>query len=223
MPQLYIHVGLQKTGSTFLQREVFRKIKDIHLFGEGNRAFSVRNCGSYNKPILISRELFSGSPFNPTGPFDRNKRAHNLHDIFPNAKIIVVFRNKKAWIKSLYSQYVKTGGFAGFNKWYNDLFHKESLDFEGYESLLRSLFDDVLVLWHEDLRKRPDWFVKQICDFMNVDVPDFENRSIGKSLSKNQIKFLRFINRFFRFGSGKDSGIFPAWMSPLYIHRKLIG
>ena len=55
---MIVHVGLHKTGTTFLQREIFPKIKNVNY----NRdVFWVKNYK--NKINVISNEWLSGQPY----------------------------------------------------------------------------------------------------------------------------------------------------------------
>mgnify|MGYP006309316823 FL=1 len=100
MSDIFIHVGIQKTGSTFLQREVFRKIKNIHLDGMCNKLIKFNSdLPKDGKPILISCETYAGNPFSPYVSKERYDIAKELNMHFPNARNIFVFRKKNGWGK----------------------------------------------------------------------------------------------------------------------------
>ena len=112
MPKIVIHVGLHKTGTSFLQAEIFPKIKNVNYIGMlryGSKIYE-------DKLNIISDEELSVNPHLPPchgNYFDsgqRNVIAERLQSIFPNAKIILGIRNKDTWLRSVYSQYVKGGG-----------------------------------------------------------------------------------------------------------------
>ena len=81
----YIHVGIHRTGSTFLQNIIFPKLS--------------------NSKSIFSNEAISGSFFSP-GYED----ARELKSLCPDVKIIIVLRNQHSLINSFYSLYLKVGG-----------------------------------------------------------------------------------------------------------------
>jgi hypothetical protein len=123
--EIIIHVGLHKTGSTFLQKKVFPNLKTFHLIApqetRNNIAFNklmyaddcfynkIRVENEINKiskkKILITDESFTGQPINM---YCNNKStiAKRLAGLFPDAKIILFIRGQKDMIFSLYSQYL---------------------------------------------------------------------------------------------------------------------
>ena len=182
---IFIHVGLHKTGTTFLQREIFPKLQS-------------------DKIRIISNEALSGIPHQPVhhadglGYFERYQLADYIHFRFPDARIIVGLREKKSWVFSCYCQYVKTGGFLCFDDWRRDVFYEKYLDFDGYVDYLRSCFPSVYVYYFEDLQRDVNSFVKGLCDFIGVDVPVFENRFYNVGWNTRQLWLGRFLNRYWR-------------------------
>jgi hypothetical protein len=129
----FIHVGLQKTASTYLQKIVFPRLEEVVFIGrpytQENYAFNtlqyadnslyepnvlreeisrIQNVAQ-GKSILISDEQFSGCPF--YGFINRGIIAERLSQIVPDAEIILFLRGQSDFIMSLYNQHVKTGLF----------------------------------------------------------------------------------------------------------------
>lgn len=140
MQEIYIHVGLHKTGSTFLQNKVFPNLEKTTYIGrpytQQNIAFNklqyadsslyskeevnqeIKHFDHYKK-VLISDEMFSGLPFN--NYINRTMIADRLSQVFPEAKILLFIRNQKDLLLSLYNSYVKNNsGYLPINKfiWY---------------------------------------------------------------------------------------------------------
>ena len=90
-------------------------------------------------------------------------------------------------MRSLYKTYVNMGGSMPYDKWRQYNFDERFLDFEGYIKYLRNLFDDVLVLKFHSLKDNPHGFIKNICDFMNVQVPNYQLVSENVSMTDDQI------------------------------------
>lgn len=193
--KMYIHVGLHKTGTTFLQKHVFPKIKGIDYFDSFN---SRRNfCFKIPKKgkILISDESLTNYNFEDSVEVSSFEIMRRLKLIYPSAKIIVTFRDKEDWEKSLFNQYLRSGGNLNFEKWCERIFSKKDIDFDKFESYVKILFDEVLVLWYNDLKNDPYAFVGNICDFMNVEIPEFSVVQEYKSFTKRQLSFIKFINK----------------------------
>jgi hypothetical protein len=221
--KVVIHVGLPKAASSFLQRHIFPNIKDSKVFGNLNTEFNFDIKLDKDKLNIISSEQLFGRPNSSKKSAGGYEIAKRLQGMFPNAKVIVVLRkNRDKWIKSLYGEYIKAGGAAEFDSWYENVFDKDSLDQESYVKHLRSLFDEVLVCSFEDLIKDHKKFVSDICNFIGVEVPKYENKRVNLSLNNKQIKRWRRMNALFNSRYSPHKGIFPEFMNPLLYYRRLM-
>ncbi len=200
--KVYIHIGLPRTGTTWLQKKVFPKLTDVKLFTKYNTTHNRLNplfCNLKSEKInLISTESlsgFTGLMKDKKNMVNRFEKAKILKKIYPNASIILVLRDKNGWTKSMYKRYIHKSyrDFATFNE-YKESIDEYDLDFESYVILLKSLFDDVLVLDFNLLKNDNRRFVKEICDFMDIEVPKYSIKKINKSKSFKDIKKREFIN-----------------------------
>jgi hypothetical protein len=195
-----VHVGLHKTATTFLQREIFPKLENVNFIKlnaghPGDILYVELDDSRIN---VISSESLSGYPFLVHDDVDaacRDRMAIRLNRIFPNARIIVGIRDKDDWLQSLYKQYFKTRPM-NTEKTFLEFFDEGYLDHEGYISLLRELFPEVYVYRYEQLCDSPDDFVKGICDFIGVPVPDWSNVRHNVSLSDGQERIFRAISGY---------------------------
>ena len=134
MANIIIHVGLHKTGTSFLQAEIFPRIKNVNYIGMLKYGTKIYD----DKLNIISDEELSVNPHLPpchSDYFDSGQRyviAERLHSIFPDAKIILGIRNKDSWLRSVYSQYVKGGGVHDFDSFVANVFDHRFLDFDSY-------------------------------------------------------------------------------------------
>lgn len=132
-----IHIGYHKTGTSWLQRE---------LFGRKDRGFFPIACGKtysaaptkwaakliiHARPFdfeaeviramvmsntdwscvgcpVISHERLSGNPH--SGGYDSKELAERLHATFPEGAILIIVREQVSMILSCYHQYLKVGG-----------------------------------------------------------------------------------------------------------------
>lgn len=147
MPEsrLLIHVGYPKTGSTWLQHTVFddknagfvRPWTSQSNIGGADRVideFIIANAFSFNPQLtrkifepglqraitqncvpVLSEELLVGNHVH--GKYWGKEVADRLHNVFPEAKILIFIREQKAMIKSSYGQYLKPGGTATIQRY----------------------------------------------------------------------------------------------------------
>ena len=96
------------------------------------------------------------------------------------------------------------------------------LDWEKYINYLHGLWDEVLVLPFESLKKNPISFVEIIADFIGVPMKyDIDFSPVNEGLSKRQMKVLLFMNKFFRSRWNKK-GLLPRWLHPYPVWRRVI-
>lgn len=209
MPEVFLHVGLARTGTSWLQRCVFPKM-----------ALNFVHCNNYDvvSHNLEDKNLFSFEGLSGTVQGgNRYALLFGLKRLFPTAGVIVVLRDKSSYVRSVYHQYVKGGGvwsFDDFSGWFCCDSHG-FLDWEGYLTRLYSVFPKVLVLDYSYLRDNPLGFVGAICSFVGVPIPDdvdycVVNRSVGF------VGLRRFVNRFFRSFWNKDAFL-PRFLNPFVV------
>lgn len=136
---IVVHVGLHKTGTTWLQRHLFvasrgywnpesavecpvkEFVRPLIMDERGrlipDEAFDPsdirRALSGYNKPqglvAIASSERLGGHPF--SNGVDRRQLALRVKAVFPRTKILVVIREQGAAVMSNYMQYLKYGGW----------------------------------------------------------------------------------------------------------------
>jgi len=173
--EIVIHLGLHKTGTTFLQKCVFPKLKDVevqHLMNICQIKFA-----SHKKTLLISSEgLLSSMPHYP----DNNTVEDSieaLYRIYPNAKIIMGVRNERSWFISCWNQYIRSGGVLSFSEYLME-------------------YGGNCLLPREYIALMEFKTIEYMCKFMGVPIPIFDITTANKSFSKNKICILRFINHW---------------------------
>lgn len=161
MKNLIIHVGVHKTGSSFLQQKIFPFLADTYITGhpairqnkdplrtlQEKLIFSSPFMINYNNDkknildfienlehqyLIFSHESLFGNPF-------ENYRDHifitnSLKQMLPAAKIFIVFRKQDDWIESLYKLTLFWGQCVKTNDFLNYKNHKF------YNTLLWSSF-----------------------------------------------------------------------------------
>jgi len=153
MKDVFIHVGLHKTASTFLQEKVFSHLTSVSYltrpYTQHNHAFNKLQYAddSLYTPselidalskvkedrILISDEALSGVPIT-LGMINRSMIAKRLKGIFPDAKILLFIRGQKAMLLSHYNMWVK-GYYKGYKPIHDFLWHsKKDFTYQDYKT-----------------------------------------------------------------------------------------
>lgn len=172
--KIFVHMGLHKTGSSFLQRcffplykkeagyvEVRRYLREFrdYVINENDLDFDKEEARrlflkglelsrSSSSSVTISEEMLCGNPY--TNAMSRRSTVDRLSAIFPNIRFIVVFRSQESLVQSLYLQYVKGGGSCSWQTFLND--KNDSLSFSHGAYLEFGKYLDYLLLSSEEGR-----------------------------------------------------------------------
>ena len=197
MKKIFFHVGLAKTGTTYLQHKFFPKLKGIKYIQRTKyRQFKyvkIIKKTDYNT-YLISNE------------FDRQleQEVNNIASVYPHAQIIMVLRRHDYWIASQYKRRIKNGysfTFSEFIDLENDqgFWKQKDLSFYPMIKMIEDKFKSKpLILFYSDLRKDPYLFLEKIARFIGA---DFDKKSIDlspkhRSFNEKQLKIIRKFSRF---------------------------
>jgi Sulfotransferase family len=221
--QLLVHIGYHKTGTTWLQREVFSSpATGFSQLGGAHRLISVNAFGFKPRKVrklmerriaevhdrgltpVLSSERLSGAPH--FGGYDSEIIADRLAAVFPNARIMVVIREQKEMFLSIYKQYIRRGGAASFRQYlapprdgyWMPQFRFEYLEYHRLISRYQDLFGarNVLVLPYELLRARPGDFLAKVSEFMGLPPAKPRNQPMNVSLSALSLSLRRHANRY---------------------------
>ncbi|GGA24450.1 hypothetical protein [Okeania sp. KiyG1] len=137
MTRTFIHVGLPKTATTFLQDKIFPRLNNTTLisrpYTQQSKTFNQLQYADdcYYDPeeikkeigkiaaskILISDEIFCGTNLT----INRTLIVRRLKQAFPQAEIIIFLRGQQSLLMSSYNQAVKMGYTGNIKKyiWYS--------------------------------------------------------------------------------------------------------
>lgn len=209
MTRCLVHPGFAKAGSTFLQ-EWFERNPQLrftpHALAGFSSVFQIADL-VHERPnqqyryFVTSNELLGSGGRIPYGCAlfsfrmlrDANLRqgqkdiCRMLHDIFPDAKVLIVTRGFQGIIRSLYSQYIKLAGKVDFFRFLEEYepILVQWLDIDYNLQLYRNAFggDNVLVLPYELLRADPVLFLRTLETELGLEhtdnVPGAKNESLG--------------------------------------------
>lgn len=235
---MILHIGLHKTATTSLQVDTFPKLRGVCYLGPGepevkryvNEVISVepmyrdhtdaaaanlRQRLSLSEVNLISSEALSGPAWvgvSQRGIDHRQSVITNLQRDFPNAYILLILRRQDQYARSIYRQYVKTGGTASMRKFFglqtgsNDpadnppLFSRHRFEYSPFvRELQRSFPGRVKVIPFELMQQDTTQFLKRVCQAIGTEAPSSPPSRLNRTrLGSTGLHVSRMLNRLFR-------------------------
>lgn len=214
-----VHVGFHKSGSTWLQGDVFpssrrelicadddfnRQVLYHMLFAEDNeynRHMMSAFVGKFPS-VLMSNESFSGAIWE--GSRHRDRSADRLFDVLRDPGVLIVVRGQPSFLASLYAQYVREGGSQSFKRFlYGSC---PGLEFDAshlvYPDLIRKYTDRfgaerVLVLPYELMMRNRQDFLKRINQFSGDSLESPQSGRKNASPSFRRVQLFSWWNRLF--------------------------
>ena len=190
LDRLVVHIGLHKTGTTWLQRQAFvpafgvqqlvdsaqpwddsalqSLVRGLNFDPLAVRAELERRWDGSSLPVL-SAERLGGHPI--SGAYDRWDIADRLAEALPEARILVGTRSE-GWEESIYAQMIQEG-FTGRSmiqpsrtQWKSASWPGCYSDVDGLVEGYRQRFgrDRVAELPYELLRDKPEHFTKLLAE-----------------------------------------------------------
>ncbi len=193
-PEIYFHVGLGKTGTTFLQYQVFTQLKGIKYIQrtQYKNAKKIIAQGGANK-YLVSRE------------FDQQleSEVRKFAATYPNTTAIIVFRRHDTWLASQYRRAIKNGFTYTFNEFIdlkNDTGFFKIKDLTYYDMILlleKYFTKKPIVLFYEDMKSDPKTFINHLCKKIGarVNVEQLNLNPKHQSYTKQQLKAMYWLSK----------------------------
>lgn len=219
----FIHIGMAKTASTYMQNlwihdpsyalswSIYNKqieqMRHVLRQGKGKMNFDLKLMidGTYKEgqSVVVSHEGFSSSFLNEVKhqtkiPEFISHSCKMLKEMDPsNENLLIVVREPLAWIKSIYIQSVKQGGEGSAQKFidHQNEFIKHALNLRGLVDEYSKYFDNILVLPFE-LFKDDEKTFWDIVSY-SFDTPEItfkiKNR-VNEALSLERVQALSHLN-----------------------------
>lgn len=216
--QVLIHVGLHKTGTTWLQR---------WMSAHPSIAYRLDSFGGIQRPIDICRTAMAEQPrwyaisdenltggriwpegytslllrhagvhHQPTGiPEHRSRVADQLQAMFPQATILITTRGFAGALRSSYSQVIRLGGDQTFEEYLESYsaFISDWLDLNAVIETYRSRFQRVLILPYEVLSEDEARYERLLQTFLDLPPTPLPMGRVYPSLTARQmVAYSRF-------------------------------
>jgi len=216
---IYFHLGLEKTGSTFYQNTIFKNLIGIK--------YHRKSKFKYFEKIIEK---------NPNGKhlfaFETDRELFNTVDkvakYTPNAQIFIILRRQDSWLSSKYHYHIRKHGFLSLRSFFDlkndtgpqkkeELYLKPKIDY--LESKIQS---PILFLNYEELKQDAEKYVGRMLSFMGTEL----NRSANihkprkKAFSLKQNRILMSFNKFYRYKKANTGSKF--WNRVHYKYREFL-
>lgn len=227
-----LHLGYHKTGSSWLQAELLRSpragfyspwrpedyierliITNPFAFSPEETRVSFaegfRHAAENRLVPVITHEMLSGNPWKG-GQFNSRATAERLHQTFPEGRVLIVIREQRSMICSLYRHHVRTGLSVSPRRYlmpaemrsgFEPIFQWAYLEYHWLIGFCQSRFgaDRVLVLPFELLKRDCNEFARRVCAFAGAkDPPELTPSIVNAGYSAFTIAVKRRFNSLMR-------------------------
>ncbi len=212
--ELYLHLGLPKAASSYLQQTVFPRLQGIRYYPKPyfKRFPEILEKGAHTR-YLFSTEMFGRL----------EERAQRIAEQFPDAGVVLVFRRQDRWIRSRYKYYLWKSGNTEFREFFdihNDAgyWKRSSLFFSpSIDELAARFRHPPLVLFQEDLEEDAAGWLQRLQAFTGTHLPPgkFRKAPLKVSFSDRQLILLRAFNQRFPYRKPQHG---PKFFRQLHMH-----
>ncbi|KPM49806.1 hypothetical protein [Jiulongibacter sediminis] len=201
--EIYFHVGVERTGTKYLQKSIFPSYKKLHFINKDRYPEAKEIIlKKEHKRYLVSMELNLNSHF--------EVEVNDFLSAFPQARIIMVMRPLSGWLVSHYKRIVKNGFNIRFDELWNQngesVFDPEEIKYRPKIEFLESKTQyPPLYLIHGDLRKNPLEFLKKLADYVGeeFDESTVSLKPVHTSYNDRQLKALRWVMKYVNISRSK--------------------
>ncbi len=171
---------------------------------------------------VVTSEALSGNMF--CGGYNGKELSDRLRQVFPEGRILIIVREQRTMLRSLYSSFISWGMPHSIDRYLNPVdgrkvpqYNPSYLQYDRLVTYYFRLFGErnVLVLCFEQFAENPKRFVRSICDFSKnaafsqnaLDSLPFDKR-VNKGRILMNLMLQRWLNYFFVANGFNYSGLF---------------
>lgn len=199
----FLHLGMTKTGSSFLQQKILAKVEDtayLHsqiglitkALESGAERLELKGVTDRDQKVILSHETLHGKAPSRLAPL--------LNRTFGEATILVVTRAPAQWLRSFYFQRIRNGEDREPQVWLeeNEKSLKRQLDFDLLFREYSKSFgaESVYFLPYEMLLSDPLRFLNHVQDIagLSFEAKEIDMRLVNPSPRPEQIEQMRLAN-----------------------------
>lgn len=228
--KVFLHFGLQKTGTTVFQQEIFGRFEGISSYDRPSlRPLLQDFLLNDTTKILISDESMFGKPpigKNYTGDntwlTDQTTSLKKIGELDARSDSLQIFpmlslRRHGELLRSLYKQHLHQGGTIDLEGEFFDrkenrgLIRPKDLRFAARIRAVQSSFStDPFLFLKEELDDNFSGLMKDLADFLGEPIPDLERKQLqtwNRGVRRRQAGILKTLNRLLphRYSPGPES------------------
>jgi hypothetical protein len=197
---IFLHLGLHKTGTSFLQNEVFPRWPGV-AYVRPPLLDNLVTLVPASPRVLISREDLFG-PIWARGQERRDAIAW-VRRLFPEARPLLSFRRHDRYLVSAYKQYLQRGGPLPFRDFFDlagdrGVLERDALRFAARVELVADAFGrPPFVFLHEELRADLGGLLEDLGRYFGTPAPapgEIRRRTHNRSVTYYPAKLLRWLN-----------------------------
>ena len=177
MRDVFFHIGLYKTATTWFQRHLFPSLPGIRLIRTkriDEIAAQLQAYAGLDDTVIVSEEALSETITEKRKPgHSAGKLARNLELIgalAPERGIIIAFREHASWLTAAYGQRAKKNAGLTHER-YVGAFSAEDLSWCTKLDLIEQSCPRVFPLLYEELLREPKALTEELCRFIGKGVP----------------------------------------------------
>ena len=211
----FIHIGYPKAASTFLE-----KYYDLHPeincqrigIPTNGKDLVINNPDDKNISVLVNEKIADGIVFNDSGElwfkerfnpdswndisntleFNPLRVASDVHNAYPDVKILIILREQISWLISAYKYFlprlpVGRRSFTDFCSTPRGIIFLRNAHYDLTVNAYNHVFgiNSVKVLRFEELKKNPGSFTEKLCQFLEVQYLPSQKEEENKGSSMN--------------------------------------
>jgi len=198
--KLFIIAGPHKTGTTFIEVAILPSYKNItHQWkSKSDTLTDVLKIKQFDKVSVINEGICGHYLFNYD---NRDTIIKNLYSLFPNASIVLSYREHYRYISSMYSGYITAGGSLKFHEFFSltnaSFINPESISFKDIHLEFKKYFKDIFVFNIDRINENKQNFLCKFSKFLNEEAPDLNSidwTPKNKSISSFWLNSQRMLN-----------------------------
>jgi hypothetical protein len=180
MAEVFFHIGMHKTATSWLQRRLFPNVEGVRLLGSKKLDEIARALETFGAQpdhagvIVISHEGLGGTiSWERTPGATYARLVENLSALMqlrPDAAVIVGYREQSRWLASAFAQRTRKDQSVTWQG-YLSRFSLEELRWCNNLKLIQSLCPSVFPFLYEELAESPEIFVGDLCRFLGKSPP----------------------------------------------------